>query len=168
MNDIITWDKAIGRKVRSSDGQDLGRVQSITRGYIQTKEGRVSKNYYFIPKHYLSGYDGDRLWVSITKDEVKSRFEREAAPEPEFEPSIPAIQWDKMIGKKLRSSDGKDLGDVESVARDYIEVKEGVVSKKHYYIPKRYIQGFDGNSLYAALARGEAEVQFERDSPPPP
>lgn len=192
MNDIISWDKAIGRKVKSSDGGDLGKVQSITHNNIQTKEGRVSKNYYFIPKCYLSGYDGDRLWVSLTKDEVKSRFERETAPDlaewetteyaerrtavmehyPEFATNIPAdtlqLPWDKMIGKKVRSSDSKDLGDVESIASDYIEVIEGVINKKHYYIPKHYIRGFDGDRLYAALAKGEVEDRFERDNPPPP
>ncbi len=71
MSDIISWDKAIGKKVKSSDDKDLGKVESITLDYIQTKEGMVSKTYYFIPKYHLSGYDGDKLWVSLTKDEVK-------------------------------------------------------------------------------------------------
>ena len=82
MSDIISWDKAIGKKVKSSDDKDLGKVESITLDYIQTKEGMVSKTYYFIPKYHLSGYDGDKLWVSLTKDEVKAKFERESAPEP--------------------------------------------------------------------------------------
>src|SRR6185503_15261873 len=149
MSDVISWDKAIDRKVKSSDDKDLGKVQSITRDYIQTKEGMVSKNYYFIPKYYLSGYDGDKLWLSLTKGEVKSRFEKENAPEPsewetpdyvqhrtvvterypEFATSIPRgmvqMPWDKIIGKKVKSSDRKDLGDVDSVSSDYIEVKEG-------------------------------------------
>jgi hypothetical protein len=192
MNDIISWDKAIGRKVKSSDDKDLGKVESITRDYIQTKEGTVSKNYYFIPKYYLSGYDGDKLWVSLTKGEVQSRFEKESAPEPlewetpeyverrtvvmerypEFGSSIPAgmvqMPWDKIIGKKVKSSDRKDLGDVESIATDYIEVKQGVVSKKHYFVPKYFIQGFDGDNLYASLTKDEVKDRFERDSPPPP
>jgi hypothetical protein len=191
MTDIISWDKAIGRKVKSREGGDLGKVQAITRDYIQTKDGIISKKYYFIPNYYLSGYDGDSLWVSLAKDEAKSRFEREKAPElaewetkeyaehkaevteryQEFATSIPymmQLPWDKMIGKKVRSSDGKDVGDVESVASDYIEVKEGVVSKTHYYIPKQYIHGFDGSNLYATLAKDQVEKQFERDSPPPP
>ncbi|HET9357736.1 MAG TPA: hypothetical protein VFN98_06565, partial [Nitrososphaeraceae archaeon] len=72
MADIISWDKAIGKKVKASDDKDLGKIQSITKDYIQTKEGLVSKNYYFVPKYYIQGYDGDNLWVSLTKDEVKS------------------------------------------------------------------------------------------------
>ncbi|HEX7032345.1 MAG TPA: hypothetical protein VF172_05040 [Nitrososphaera sp.] len=192
MNDIISWDKAIGRKVKSSDEKDLGRVQSITHDYIQTREGTFSKNYYFIPKYYLSGFDGDNLWVSLTKDEVKSRFEKEKEPElaeletpeykerraavmqqyPEFASSIPAnmvqMPWDKIIGKKVKSSDKKDLGDVESISSDYIEVKEGMLNKKHYFIPKYYIQGFDGDNLYASLTKNDLKDRFERDSPPSP
>src|SRR2546421_11782345 len=86
MSDIISWDKAIDKKVKSSDNHDLGKIESITREYVQTKEGVIGKKYYFIPKYYIQGYDGDNLWVSLTKDEVKTKFERETAPDlKEFE-----------------------------------------------------------------------------------
>lgn len=196
--DIISWDKAIDKKVKSSDDKDLGKVQSITRDLIQTKEGTVSKNYYFIPKYYLTGYDGSNLWVSLTKDEVRSRFEKEKEPEPteletpeyearrtevttrypDFASNIPMyspsaaatvqMPWDKLISKKVKSSDNKDIGEVESVATNYIEVKEGMVSKKHYYMPKYYLQGFDGDNLRAALTKDDVKDRFERDSPPSP
>jgi hypothetical protein len=203
MSGIISWDKAIGKKVKSSDDKDLGKIESITRDYIQTKEGMISKSYYFIPKYHLNGYDGDKIWVSLTKDEVKAKFERESAPDPSewetpeyterrtsitqqypdfstnipsYKPSSPSspssdmvqLSWDKMIGKKVKSSDKKDLGDVESVATDYIEVKEGIVSRKQYYIPTYYIQGFDGDNLYTSLTKDEIKDRFERDSPPSP
>jgi len=210
MSDIISWDKAIDKKVKSSDNKDLGKVQSITREYIQTKEGVVSKNYYFIPKYYFQGYDGDNLWTSLTKDEVKTRFERESAPDiseietpdyetrkntmtrqhPDFANNIPSysqeepadtspyataassqdkgvpMAWDKMIDKKVKSSDDQDMGKVESISADYVEVKEGTVSKKHYYLPKYFIQGYDGDKLHASLTKNEIKDRYERDSPP--
>jgi hypothetical protein len=61
MSDILSWDKAIDKKVKSSDNKDLGKIQSITKDYIQTKEGSISKNYYYIPKYHIQGYDGDHL-----------------------------------------------------------------------------------------------------------
>jgi hypothetical protein len=210
MSDIISWDKAIDKKVKSSNNHDLGKVQSITREYIQTKEGLVGKKYYFIPKYYIQGYDCDHLWISLTKDEVKTRFERETPPDlkefetseyaerrntvtkqyKDFDNSIPAyksssisgthatsanpqqmpggveMSWDKIIDKKVNSSDRKDLGKVESVSTEYIEVKEGLVSKKHYYIPKYYIEGFDGEHLHTSLTKDEIKAKYERDSPP--
>jgi hypothetical protein len=79
MADVISWDKAIDRKVKTTDDKDIGKVQSITTDYIQTKEGTMDKKYYYLPKYYLQGYDGNDLRISITKDEVKSRFEGEKA-----------------------------------------------------------------------------------------
>jgi hypothetical protein len=88
VSEIISWDKAIDKKVKSSDDKDLGKVQSIARDYIQTKEGTIGKNYYYIPKYYMQGYDGDHLWVSLTKDEVKSRFEGESHLTTKMNPVI--------------------------------------------------------------------------------
>ncbi len=207
MADIISWDKAIDKKVKSSDDKDVGKIQSITKDYIQTKEGLVSKNYYFIPKYYIQGYDGDHLWVSLTKDEIKSRFEKDKEPHPsEFEtpeynqrrsevvkehpdfernipsyivsrssggPSSPAstqdsvgMPWEKILDKKMKSSDKEDLGKVQSVSSHYVEVTEGKVSKKRYYIPKYYVQGYDGEHIHASLTKDEIKDRYQRDSPP--
>ncbi|MFL6507752.1 MAG: DUF2171 domain-containing protein [Nitrososphaeraceae archaeon] len=208
MSDIISWDNAIDKKVKSSDNKDLGKVQSITKEYIQTKEGALSKNYYFIPKYHIQGYDGDNLWVSLTKDEIKERFEKEKAPDPsefespeysqrrtnminqypDFESKIPrynigtasgssgtqatgsedmvGLPWEKVIDKEVKSSDDKDVGKVESISANYLEVKEGHVSKKHYYIPKHYVQGYDGHKLHASITKDEIKDRYERDSPP--
>jgi hypothetical protein len=210
MSDIISWDKAIDMKVKSSDNKDLGKIQSITKDYIQTKEGLVSKNYYFIPKYHIQGYDGDKLWVSLTKDDVQARFEKEKAPDPsefdtpeynqrktnmvkqypDFENNIPpysgggqetqpststpattsqdmvGLPWENVIDKTVKSSDNQDIGKVESVSTYYLESKEGHVSKKHYYIPKYYVQGFDGKNLHTSLTKDEIKNKYERDSPP--
>jgi hypothetical protein len=48
------------------------------------------------------------------------------------------MSWEKVIGKEVKSSDDKDLGEVESIATDWIEVKKGTLDKKHYFIPKMY------------------------------
>ena len=202
MSDIISWDKAIDKKVKSSDKQDLGKIQSVTRDYIQTKEGTLGKKYYYIPKYYIQGYDGDHLWVSLRKDEVKPRFEGEKEPPastfespdymqrktavtkqyPDFETNIPtyagtsapstttpdsvAMPWDKIIDRKVKSSDDHDMGKVESIAPSYVEVKEGAVHKKRYFIPKYYVQGFDGENIRTSLTKGEIKDRYERDSPP--
>ena len=207
MADIISWDKAIDKKVKSSDNKDLGKIESITKDYIQTKEGVVSKNNYYIPKYYLQGYDGDHLWVSLTKDEVKTRFERRDPPDPsEFETpeynqrkaavtqqypgfanniptysgggSFPSsgtaaggatsqdmvgLPWEQVIDKKVKSSDNQDMGKVESISTYYTEVKDG---RNHYYIPKHYVQGFDGEKLHTSLTKEEIKEKYERDSPP--
>jgi hypothetical protein len=209
---IITWDEAADKKVKSSDDKDLGKVQNVTRDYIQTKEGTISKKSYFIPKYHVQGYDGDSIWVSLKKDEVKERFEKENPPRdisefetpdymqrresikkqyPEFDNYIPRytpipgassaggttavatpstsmvkVPWEKVKGKKTMSKDDKDLGKVEDLAPHYVEVKEGIIGKKSYFIPKSYIEYFDGDKLYTSLTKDEIKSKFERDSPP--
>lgn len=38
MSEIILWDEAIDKKVKSSDDKDLGKVQSITRIIFKQKK----------------------------------------------------------------------------------------------------------------------------------
>jgi hypothetical protein len=185
--DVISWDKAIGKEVKSSDKKDVGKIQSVTTEYITTKEGLVSKKYYFIPKQYVQRFDGDSIWISITKDELKGRFEREDASQiraEEFQSQSTTatkttsatttktdadkveMPWEKVIGKKVKSSDSKDLGKVESIGPHFVEVNEGIVRHKHYFIPKYYVEGFDGDNLHVALTKDEIKNKYERDSPP--
>ena len=185
--DIISWDKAMGKEVKSSDKKGVGKIESVTTEYIQTKEGLVSKKYYFIPKQYIQQFDGDSVWVSLTKDDLKGRFEREDVSEiraEEFQSQsttatkttsatttkkgtdMVEMPWEKVIGKKAKSSDSKDLGKVESIGPHFVEVDEGIVRHKRYFIPKYYVEGFDGDNLHAALTKDEIKNKYERDSPP--
>jgi hypothetical protein len=159
----------------------------VTTEYIKTKEGIVSKKYYFIPKQYVQQFDGDSIWISLTKDDVKGRFEREDASQIQAEEfqsqsttatkttsatttkkgtDMVEMPWEKVIGKKVKSSDSKDLGKVESIGPHFVEVDEGIVKHKRYFIPKYYIEGFDGDNLHAALTKDEIKNKYERDSPP--
>jgi hypothetical protein len=185
--DVISWDKAIGKEVKSSDKKDVGKIQSVTTEYITTKEGLVSKKYYFIPKQHVQRFDGDSIWISLTKDELKGRFEREDASQIQAEEfqsqsttatkstsatttktdaDMVEMPWEKVIGKKVKSSDSKDLGKVESIGPHFVEVNEGIVRHKRYFIPKYYVEGFDGDNLHVALTKDELKNSYERDSPP--
>ncbi|MGB7556986.1 MAG: DUF2171 domain-containing protein, partial [Nitrososphaeraceae archaeon] len=145
----------MGKEVKSSDKKGVGKIESVTTEYIQTKEGLVSKKYYFIPKQYIQQFDGDSVWVSLTKDDLKGRFEREDTSQiraEEFQSQsttatnttsatttkkstdMVEMPWEKVIGKKVKSSDSKDLGKVESIGPHFVEVDEGIVRHKRYFI----------------------------------
>ena len=51
---ILPWDEAKDKKVKSSDDKDLGKIQNVTRDYIEIKEGLISKKTYFLPKYICS------------------------------------------------------------------------------------------------------------------
>jgi hypothetical protein len=208
---ILSWNEAKDKKVKSSDDKDLGKIQNVTRDYIEIKEGLISKKTYFIPKYYVQGYDGNSIWISLTKEDAKQRFERESSPRdmsefetpdyvqriesvkkqyPDFDNTIPrytpipgtpsestivptppstkmvSVSWEKLLGKKVKSKDNSDVGKVEEVAPHYVQVKEGLISKKSYFIPKYYIEYFDGDKLQTSLSKDEIKSKWERDSPP--
>ena len=198
MADVLSWDKSIDKDVKSSDRHKIGKIRAVTNDFIQIQKGSLDKKYYFVPKYYIQGYDGDNIWLSITEDEIKkfesekelslSNIDNEKYRErkllvekqyPQFSGAIPSysetdsvansqvgMSWDKVIGKEVKSSDDKELGEVESVATDWIEVKKGKIDKKHYFIPKTYIEEFDGKKLRSSVTKDEIKDRFERDSPP--
>ncbi|CAN5402023.1 hypothetical protein BH18THE2_BH18THE2_40160 [soil metagenome] len=208
---ILSWNEAKDKKVKSSDDKDLGKIQNVTRDYIEIKEGLIAKKTYFIPKYYVQGYDGDSIWISLRKEDTKQGFERESPPQdmsefetpdyvqrresvkkqyPDFDNTIPrytpipgtssasttvpappstkmvSVPWDKLKGKKVKSKDNSDVGKVEEVAPHYVEVKEGLIAKKSYFIPKYYIEYFDGDKLQTSLSKDEIKSKWERDTPP--
>lgn len=202
--DIVSWDKAIDKDVKTIDGKKVGKIRAVTTDFIQIRKGTLDKKYYFVPKYYIQGYDGDDIWLAVNEDEVK-KFESEKElpissfdnpqyrerklvvekQHPQFSSAIrpysysstagPAVDqskvampWEKVIGKEAKSADDKELGEVESIAADYIELKEGKLSKKHYYVPKMYVEEFDGKNIHVSLTKDEIKDKFERDSPPLP
>jgi hypothetical protein len=203
----MSWDKIIDNKVKSSDRQDLGKVESVSTEYREVKEGLVSKKHYYIPKYYIEGFDGEHLHTSLTKDEIKAKYERDSPPAesefrteeymnrkrkveenyPQFLHGIPImakepgvtlqssssggtvnIPWEEVIHKHVRASDNVDIGDVERVGNEFIVVREGVSKVHLYYIPKSYINNYDGSYLYINAPSGLVSAKFERDTEPTP
>ena len=78
------------------------------------------------------------------------------------------IPWEEVIFKRVKTSDDVDIGDIETVANEYIVVREGVGKIRHYYIPKTQINNYDGSALYVAVPGGLVSAKFERESPPTP
>jgi hypothetical protein len=77
------------------------------------------------------------------------------------------MPWDKIIGKKTKSNDDKELGEVKSISPDYVEVEEGTVSKKHYFIPKYHVESFDkDDNIHIAFTKDEIRNRYQRDAPP--
>src|SRR5919112_1307898 len=137
----LSWDKAKGKSVKSIDKKDIGKIKEISQDYIQIKKGIVDKEYFFVPKYFVEGYDQDDIIVSLTEDEIKTKF---------FNKSNPS----------------KEMGKIKSVGQSFVEVEDGVISKKHYFIPKKYIHQYDGDTIYSSLEKEQVIQKYQRDSPP--
>jgi hypothetical protein len=78
------------------------------------------------------------------------------------------IPWEEVIYKRVRTTDNIDIGDIETVGKDFIVVREGDVKIHHYYIPKSYITNYDGSSLWIDAPSGLVSGKFERETEPTP
>ena len=69
------------------------------------------------------------------------------------------IAGKKMINKSVKSIDGKDLGKIQNITADYVELKHG---STHYFIPKLHIKEFDKEDLYVLQTKDEIKDKYER------
>ena len=77
------------------------------------------------------------------------------------------MPWDKIIGKKAKASDNEEIGEIKSISPDYVEVEEGTVSKKRYFIPKYYVESLDkDDNIHIAFTKDEIKNRYQKDAPP--
>ena len=202
----LSWDKAKGKNAKSIDNKEMGEIKEVSQDYIKIKKGIIDKDYFLIPKYFVEGYDGDDIIISLTDDEIKTKFSNKSDPSddmlddanykerkevlkkkyPNFQNDIPRysvvgtrndqdsilneeaakLSWEKVLDKEVKSSDRKEIGKIKSVGQHFVEVEDGVISKKHYFIPKKYIHQYDGNTIYSSLEKEEISQKYQRDSPP--
>lgn len=74
------------------------------------------------------------------------------------------ISGKRLIDKKVKSFDGKDLGKIKSITPEYVELKDG---GKHYFVPKIHMKEHD-KDLYVLLLEDEVKDKYQRDDPPLP
>jgi hypothetical protein len=76
----LSWDKVKGKNAKSIDNKEMGEIKEVSQDYIQIKKGIVDKDYFFIPKYFVEGYDGDDIILSLTDDEIKTKFSNKSNP----------------------------------------------------------------------------------------
>ena len=191
----LSWEKVMGQEVKSSDKEEIGKIKSIGEHFVEVEDGVISKKRYFISKKHLHKYDGDKVYVSLSKDEISQKYQRDSPPldtelegmekgendhelipsmakEPGLEIKTPSmeeglkIDWNDIIHKHVRAADNVDLGDVDKVGNEFIVVREGFATVHLYYIPKKYIIKYDGSSLWLNLSSTSASSKFERKNEP--
>jgi hypothetical protein len=77
-----SWTDLINKSVHTSDDQDIGDIEAVSRNFIVIKKGLVNVHRYYIPLHRVEGWDGKVVWLKIAEDAVKANYERNAAPDP--------------------------------------------------------------------------------------
>lgn len=70
------------------------------------------------------------------------------------EPSV--LDWDRIVHKNVRSSDGQDAENVDAVDADpVVIITDG--ARKEYKIQKSQVDGFNRAEVFLKLSFGELE-----------
>src|SRR5688572_33496195 len=72
------------------------------------------------------------------------------------------ISGKRLIDKKVKSFDGKDLGKIKSITPEFVELKDG---DRRYFVPKLHFKEHD-KDLYVLLMEDEVKDKYQRKDPP--
>jgi hypothetical protein len=70
----ILWNEVKDKKVKSIDGENLGKIEKISQNHVMIEEGILKKKRFWLPKFVVDVYDGKDLWLDIKKEEVTQRY----------------------------------------------------------------------------------------------
>jgi hypothetical protein len=76
------WISLIDESVHTYDDIDIGDIYAVSRNLVVVKRGFLNVHYYYIPIKKVEGWDGNVLWLKITEQEVKEKYERDTIPDP--------------------------------------------------------------------------------------
>ena len=79
----IPWEDVIHKHVMTADNVDMGDVDRIGNEFIVVREGVANIHMYYIPKQYITSYDGSSIWIDVPSGLVSAKFERDDEPTQE-------------------------------------------------------------------------------------
>jgi hypothetical protein len=79
----------------------------------------------------------------------------------------PTILWTMLKGKKVKSNDGKDAGEIKEVSQNFLRLEKGTVKKDKFWIPKYVADAFDGKVLWLLISEEEILGKYHHGAEPP-
>jgi hypothetical protein len=119
----ILWGELKGKNVSSNDGEDLGEISKISQNYIRVEKGHIKKDKFWIPKYLADAFDGKTLWLLVSAEEIRARFQYGEEPSAdEFEKDFNSFKsspkgqnrtWDAekvVLGERTMGVPSKPVG----------------------------------------------------------
>jgi hypothetical protein len=67
----------------------------------------------------------------------------------------PRILWEQLKGKKVKTNDGHDVGEIKEVTQNYMRLEKGMVNKDKSWIPKYLSDAYDGKVLWLVISNDD-------------
>ena len=68
--------------VHTSDDIDIGDIEATSKDTVVVKRGIINVHYYYIPVSLIEGSDEQAVWLTITEQEIKDKYEKDSEPDP--------------------------------------------------------------------------------------
>jgi hypothetical protein len=106
----VLWSMLKGKEVMTNDGKNLGEIKEFSQNYVRVEKGTIKKERIWIPKHVADAFDGKKLWLTISEQEAREKYQH-GEKEEEF----------KEVSSSSSSSTDQDAGDLETSKGSQVE-----------------------------------------------
>ena len=130
----ILWESLKGKKVKTTDGEELGEIKEITQNHFLVERGTFNKEKNWIPKYVADAYDGKVLWLLVTKDDfIKSYVHGEEPPAQQYmrdfetfkaSPSGKKVVYLPDFEQNIRLTEERTAATANSGENDYKNIRE--------------------------------------------
>jgi hypothetical protein len=67
----------------------------------------------------------------------------------------PTILWTMLKSKKVKSNDGKNVGEIKEVSQNFLCLEKGKMKKDKFWIPKYVADAYDGKVLWLLVNKDD-------------
>ncbi len=78
----------------------------------------------------------------------------------------PRILWEQLKGKKVKTNDGHDVGEIKEVTQNSIRLEKGIVNKDKSWIPKYLADAYDGKVLWLVISNDDLAKGYSYTTEP--
>jgi hypothetical protein len=78
----------------------------------------------------------------------------------------PKILWELLKGKKVKTNDGQDVGEIKDVTQNYIRLEKGLINKDKWWIPKYVADAYDGKVLWLLISSDDLAKGYSYTTEP--
>jgi hypothetical protein len=72
-----------------------------------------------------------------------------------------------LKGKKVKTNDGKNVGEIKEISQNFLRIEKGTISKDKYWIPKYLADAYDGKSLWLLVSEEHLLQRYLYGEEPP-
>jgi hypothetical protein len=79
----------------------------------------------------------------------------------------PTVLWSMLKSKKVKTNDGKDVGEIKEISQNFLRIEKGTISKDKFWIPKYLADAYDGKTLWLLVGEEHLLQRYLYGEEPP-